>query len=60
MSIIGMERIRPVFVSAKLTRRSGMTMRFLRWSRLAYYIFGTRTREDVLHLRGVVFRPQEQ
>lgn len=45
-----LEQIRPVYVSPKLTRKSGVTMRFLRWSRLAYHVFGTRTREDALRL----------
>lgn len=43
-----LEQIRPVFVSPKLTRRSGITMRFLRWSRLAYHVFGVRTRDEAL------------
>jgi hypothetical protein len=34
------EQVRPVFVSPKLTRKSGVTMRFLRWTRYAYVVWG--------------------
>jgi hypothetical protein len=48
------EQIRPVFVSPKLTRRSGVTMRFLRWSRRAYYVYGVRTRAEALFVWRLV------
>jgi hypothetical protein len=34
------EQLRPVYVNPKLTRRSGVTMRFLRWSRYAFIKWG--------------------
>lgn len=34
------EQLRPVYVNPKLTARSGVTMRFLRWARYAYMAWG--------------------
>lgn len=42
------EQLRPVYVSSKLTRKSGVTMRFLRWSRYAYRRWGAMTRSETL------------
>lgn len=42
------DQVRPVFVSPKLTRRSGVTMRFLRWARYAFVMWGALPRDEVL------------
>lgn len=48
------EQVRPVYVNPKLTKRSGVTMRFLRWTRYAYRRWGALSRREMLFLWELV------
>jgi hypothetical protein len=40
------EQLRPVYLNPKLTKKSGVTMRFLRWTRYAYRRWGKLTHTE--------------
>jgi hypothetical protein len=53
------QQVRPVYVNSKLTRKSGVTMRFLRWSRYAYRRWGALSRREMLFIWQLVSTFQE-